>query len=568
MVSSVETLRAEGHSKVHVGDNIYTSNDQCLADLRSTDPSDDKTRIERTKGGLLKDAYRWILNHADFQRWRNDKESRLLWIRGDPGKGKTMLLIGIIEELEQQYKQPRDACLLSYFFCQGTDSRLNKATAVLRGLIYLLLTQEASLMSHIREKYERAGKQLFEDINAFDALSKIFTNMLQDPNLKEAYLIVDALDECETDLPQLLGLIVRSASTSPHVKWIVSSRNEAHIEARLGLNGAQMMLSLELNAEHVSRAVEMFVDFKVSQLASIKHDSTLQEEVRKQMHEKANGTFLWVALVFKELEHVDSWDVLQVLEEVPADLNPLYDRMMRQVQQLKRKDPEFCRLVLLTMTLAYRPLHLLELGTLSGLPEQISKNLDSTAKIVVKCGSFLTIREDYIYFIHQSAKDYLDFNVPGTIFSSGRGAFHYNLFSRSLQVMFETLQRDMYRLHQPGISINSVKQPHPDPLAPVRYSCVYWASHLDEAYRSSSPCRSDLADGGKIHLFLQKRFLYWLEALSLIKSMSSSIQTIIGRVSSSGNSARCASVCSVQQVGDGELPPSNICIGSCLQPGE
>lgn len=102
--------------------------------------------------------------------------------------------------------------------------------------------------------------------------------------------------------------------------------------------------------------------------------------------------------------------------KVPAGLQPLYDRMMRQVQQLKCKDPEFCRLVLSTMTLAYRPLHLLELGILSGLPVEIVGNLDSTVKIVGKCGSFLTIREDYIYFIHQSAKDYLDSNTSEAIF--------------------------------------------------------------------------------------------------------------------------------------------------------
>jgi hypothetical protein len=349
--------------------------------------------------------------------------------------------------------------------------------------------------------------------------------MLQDSNLKGAYMIIDALDECETGLPQLLGLIVQIASTSSHVKWIVSSRNKSDIGARLSLNDAQMRLSLELNKEHVSRAVEMFVDYKVSQLASIAHDSTLQEKVRNQMHEKANGTFLWVALIFQELEQVDSWDVLQVLEEVPADLHPLYDRMMTEVQQLKRKDPEFCRLVLLNMTLVYRPLHLLELGTLSGLPGQISNNLDSIAKIVGKCGSFLTIREDYIYFIHQSAKDYLDSNAS-TIFPSGRGAFQYDLFSRSLQAISETLHRNMYELHQPGISIDLAKPPHPDPLAPLRYSCIYWARHFDEAYRSSVLCRSDLSDGGKIHLFLQKRFLYWLEALSLMRSMSSSVETI------------------------------------------
>jgi hypothetical protein len=59
------------------------------------------------------------------------------------------------------------------------------------------------------------------------------------------------------------------------------------------------------------------------------------------------------------------------------------------------------------MTLAYRLLHLLELGALSGLPRQISNNLDNVMRVVNKCGLFLTVREDRIYFIHQSAKDFL-----------------------------------------------------------------------------------------------------------------------------------------------------------------
>jgi hypothetical protein len=157
---------------------------------------------------------------------------------------------------------------------------------------------------------------------------------------------------------------------------------------------------------------------------------------------------------------------------VPADLYLLYDRIMTQIQQLKRKDPKFYRLVLLTMTLVYRPLHLLELGTLSSLPGQISKNLDNIMKIIGKCGSFLTIREDYIYFIHQSAKEYLDSNASGVIFPSGRGAYQYDLFSRSIQAVSETLQRNIYGLRQLGISIDLTKPPHPDPLAPL-YQGLY-----------------------------------------------------------------------------------------------
>jgi hypothetical protein len=42
-----------------------TSEDKmCLADLRLTYPRNDKKRIEETKGGLLKDAYRWILDNG------------------------------------------------------------------------------------------------------------------------------------------------------------------------------------------------------------------------------------------------------------------------------------------------------------------------------------------------------------------------------------------------------------------------------------------------------------------------------------------------------------------------
>lgn len=119
---------------MHIGNNYNLSDDRCLADLRCTDPNHDRKRIEETKGGLLHDSYSWVLENAEFQRWRNDKPNRLLWITGDPGKGKTMLLCGIINELKKSLGND----LLTFFFCQATDDRFNSATAALRGLTYLL----------------------------------------------------------------------------------------------------------------------------------------------------------------------------------------------------------------------------------------------------------------------------------------------------------------------------------------------------------------------------------------------------------------------------------------------
>ncbi|RYP55255.1 hypothetical protein DL768_000010 [Monosporascus sp. mg162] len=327
----IHNVRTEGNSRLHIGNNYYLSEESCLRHLRLTDPRGDKKRIEQTKGGLLRDSYRWILDNADFRRWRDDSQRRLLWIKGDAGKGKTMLLCGIINELESTASTSQ----LSYFFCQGTDAQLNNATAVLRGLIYLLVDQQPCLTSHLQTKYDSAGKRLFEDGNAFYALSDIFHAILRDSRLAAAYLVIDALDECEENLLQLLEIIRDTASTtSVPMKWIVSSRNRPDIDQQFTLDDSRMRLSLELNAEQVSRAINLYIDHKVSQLKSIEHDVAVQRQLRAQMRQKADGTFLWVALAFQELQKpVLSRDVLPLLEEIPPGFVPLYDRMMNQVEQ-------------------------------------------------------------------------------------------------------------------------------------------------------------------------------------------------------------------------------------------
>jgi archaellum biogenesis ATPase FlaH len=345
---------------------------QCLADLRVTDPRDDKNRIEQTKGGLLCDSFRWILDNAEFQQWRDNKESRLLWIKGDAGKGKTMLLIGIIDELSQQVArslQSSNLEMLSYFLCQGTSVSLNNATAILRGMIYILSTQHPFLISHIRKKYDYAGQNLFDDVNAFYSLSQILRQMIHDSRLTTTFLVIDALDECETGLPELLNLInLITSEQASRVKWIVSSRNRDDIEQKLGVHNSHTRLSLELNAEQISNAVDVYINYKVSHLVSIQHENAAQAQVREEMSKKSNGTFLWVALVFEALRR----DLFRVLNTFPKGLTPLYDRMIMQVQHLEYDYPKLCFSTLSAAAVVYRPLHMLEIRILAGLQEEFS----------------------------------------------------------------------------------------------------------------------------------------------------------------------------------------------------
>lgn len=81
------------HADNHDRQQLSEKDEQCRKHLRLIDPRYDKARIERTKGGLLQDSYRWVLDNKEFKQWRDHPEIRLLWVHGDPGKGKTKAYI-------------------------------------------------------------------------------------------------------------------------------------------------------------------------------------------------------------------------------------------------------------------------------------------------------------------------------------------------------------------------------------------------------------------------------------------------------------------------------------------
>jgi hypothetical protein len=70
--------------------------------------------------------------------------------------------------------------------------------------------------------------------------------------------MIDALDECTTDLPCFLDLIVHELPFYSRAKWIVSSCNWPEIEERLDSAAQKAPISLELNKTSVSEAVNKF----------------------------------------------------------------------------------------------------------------------------------------------------------------------------------------------------------------------------------------------------------------------------------------------------------------------
>lgn len=499
-VESAVNEQTRGLLKMH-----YTEKDnECLRDLCIINPETHKRRLEETKGGLIGDSYRWILDHDDFRKFRGDPDRRLLWIKGDPGKGKTMLLCGIINELAKESSQP-----FSYFFCQATQDHLRSAISVLRGLMWLLCKKHPKLMPCVREAYDIEGKKCFED---FFSLKAIMERMLQKSCLQKAVLIVDALDECSyqrgnvVEREELIDLIIE-LSESFSAKWIVSSRKWPAIEEQFH-PADKIAVSLELNQDSISQAVDIFVRHKAHELAEIKrYDEQTKDTVLQRLLVGANGTFLWVALVCKELARpgVRSRKALAKIDDFPTGLNDLYKRMLEQI--VTSDDSELCRQILAIACVVYRPLSLDELQTL--VPELQDFGPEDLRDLIGECGSFLTIQEDVVYFVHQSAQDFLVGDGKDTIFPSGTQEQHHVLFRRSLGAL-RVLRRNIYGLKHPGVFVKDIMPPDRDPLSGLEYAIFYWIDHLGQIQG-----KRDTSDDEAIKKFLTEKYLYWLETLIL-----------------------------------------------------
>lgn len=438
-----------------------------------------------------------------------------------------MLICGIVNDLE---KNPGINANFCYFFFQATDDRINTAAAAVKGLIYSFFEPRQNLLgkplSDIRDKFEAKLSQL-SGPNAWQILCDIFEAIIQHEALPNVVCVVDALDECEHGVKLLLSFI---AKTSNQVKWLFSSRNIKEIE--LGLRSVddsrRLVLEMTRNANCVSQSVDAYIDDTTRDIAALIDDEDLRIKSKGTLKLKAEGTFLWVSLVVEQLRDTDRRDIEEVLEELPAGLENLYDLIMKRItQKVKKKNQDVCHILLSIVTTAERPLRLEELLEFIKFQwTDYKKDYDvrDMKDIVRDCGSFLSIRDDIVYLVHQSVKDYMVGKGAKTIFPSGIQYQHSEMLKNSLYSMSSILTYDIYHIKAPGTKQINISRPYPDPLAPIAYCCVFWVRHLVHSCQLKRSSADELVrDGGTLHNFLRIKFLCWLEALVLMGQFSQGI---------------------------------------------
>lgn len=430
-----------------------------------------------------------------------------------------MLSIGIIERLSLTQG---DSSVVTYFFCQNSDYQLNTLEAIIKGLILRLVKQQKGLMESLRCRWDTANERFTEDATSWRRLWDIFMEMLEHCRCQRVYIVVDALDECQSnEMAGFLKCLVRTGLYAPSkVKWLLTSRPLDSAEQELLAGYDQLLVSLELNSEHLSEAVRNYIAVKTDELGRRRsYGEILRRRVEEELTEKSEGTYLWVSLVCQALDGVSPDNALITIQELPSGLPSLYDRILSQLCQGDTAVVKRCMRLLKVMMLAYRPLSIAEFGAVTGLSSQQVV----IEALVDRCASFVRRRGRDIVFVHQSARDYLAGKNGESIIDAYGIYGHGEIALNCLSHLSKRLKVNLVDLPRADLTRESMTRNAL--IDSVDYAASFWAQHLDNATQNTL-IRAALTERGLVGVFLHTKLLEWLECLSLLDKLSNAIEAL------------------------------------------
>ncbi|KAF3297852.1 hypothetical protein TWF132_004002 [Orbilia oligospora] len=462
LLNHVPALDGPGSARTENIVDVYKSI-QALASV-SRDPEVEKTGIERRKDKLINRSYQWVKDHQTFKDWLT-KGFQILHLIGGAGKGKTMIMIGLINEFESGTKIPREndnelqetlflpgPIYFSYFLCQGTNDHLNSAHSVLKGLLLLLLRKHQNLAIHLQKRYDLIGADSFANMIDINLLQLFLFEILDDPSDPSVVFCIDALDECFVGNRDLMAFIRKSVDHSPRIKWLLSSRPHQDIISNYAPapHKIRVEIILEENQDSVDLAIGACIDTKVTEL-------DLQKHYRRQ----------------------DKLDLEKALKK-----KMWRNVFMDQIEQLDIKTRGRCFDILATAAIVYHPLRLEEMGTIAIMAD----HLPDIRRLVKLCGCFLSIENDSVYFIHQSAKDYLVSDHSRLFTTAGTTSRHKNVFNSCIQTLSNpvVLKKDIAGLGWPGTLYTEITTKQRSCVTKIAYACCYWATHLETFWENDN----------------------------------------------------------------------------------
>jgi ankyrin repeat domain-containing protein 50 len=379
-------------------------NEECLASLRF-----DNSRYAKISGEH-QGSFEWIWKHCQYQEWSKSDTSRLLYLQGKPGSGKSTLTKYVNDNLIKREPDARSAIVAKFFYSYREGEVHKSHYSMLRSVLYDILDRHEAFFYHcfqsvyrkqaVMQDHGRSGYKEWD----YRSLQKVLLSLRKHSLAERFYLIIDAVDESEeNDRREILELLFRLCSETEHckVKVFVASRPIPVLERRISDFHSFIRLQDETKAD-LSRFAESFL--KRLEFASFR------PRAREYIVKNARGVFLWVKLVGEELLACDEQgraneDAFQLLKSFPTELEQFYEHMLGKMKKNMadiRDAVKIFRFVLF----AHRPLTAIEILHALGVSdnpleefkpsdESFKQRIPHERRIISCGGNFIEIKKNH-----------------------------------------------------------------------------------------------------------------------------------------------------------------------------
>ncbi|KAI9888888.1 MAG: hypothetical protein M1814_006177 [Vezdaea aestivalis] len=342
----------------------------------------------------------WILQDDRYLTWfdptKGSKSSRLLWLNGGPGTGKSVLSSFIIDDIIKREM----SC--QYFFIRSNDQKKRTLSLMLRSIAY-------QISRSVPEFLKRTLEVIDEGIDLKSADSRTIWERLYKSilfRLQEAprplYWIIDGIDEA-ADPRLIFKQLGEISQSSLDVRILLVSRKTSEMLAAFSRLPSQLepdAISIEGHLDDV----RCYIRTELSTMTSIEN----MEPIVERIVQGSRNNFLWVRFAVEKISSSHSEeDIDEALRQLPAGMEALYNRMAQSIAEYESlRNRSLAEAILQITTNSIRTLSISELCI--ALNEDISKMLDMQKSIVDLCAGFVVIDNGAnVVMVHQTAREYL-----------------------------------------------------------------------------------------------------------------------------------------------------------------
>ncbi|GAW14689.1 hypothetical protein ANO14919_040920 [Xylariales sp. No.14919] len=305
----------------------YNTIEECLQSLYF-----ENTRFSDISKGH-KGSFEWLWESGGYKGWSESSGSSLLLVVGKPGSGKSTMMKYFNESLTTREPVAKSATVARYFYSSRLGELQADHRSMLQSIIYDILDQnELFLYSGIQSEYRNLlGRSQGGSITwPYEVLKKIAFSLQHYSSQERLYLLIDALDEAKKDdTRDILDMLFNICSNARHcvVKVFIASRPEGLLNRYV--SQASNVITLQ---DHTRSDI---YEFTRSFIGKLERDDSLQEAT-EYIVQHAQGVFIWVELVGKQLQEYDAQgrppgDISGFLRTLPKKLEDMYELMFENM---------------------------------------------------------------------------------------------------------------------------------------------------------------------------------------------------------------------------------------------